>query len=164
MDPFDNKLLDEIAEGERWLAGHAPPAVSDETLDRIRRAARAELARTHPCVRGWAAWQGAAASAAAILLAVTVGWFSTQTPTAPAWDLGDLAFAEENGSSIETFDAIDADVASLETVDEDDRWAVSGAALYDALDSALSESASGDLNNTGAMRPHAGRMDRIEEA
>lgn len=167
MDPFDRQKLEEITHGERWLAEFPPPFVSEESLARIRRAVRQELSLrgSEAAERGRSAWQGVAVSAAAILLAVTIGWYSVQSETgAPAWELADSDFVEEISDTFVTFAAIDAEVTSLETVDDERVWVLSGAALYEAMEGALSEPETNDFNDTGAMRSTPVGIGRIEEA
>ncbi len=150
MNGIDRNIRDDIAENERWLAGFNAPGASRELLDNIKQAMRTELTRQRSR-RRWSAWQGAAASAAIILLAVGVGWLSTQVKTNPADAPLAMIDAEEITDSLEAMSLGDGytDWASA----TDDAWAVSATALYDDWEAAMSGSDTNGLDDTGAMLP-----------
>lgn len=153
MDRHDEKTRDEIAAGERWLAGFETPGASPELLERLKRAARDELRRRQAPDQGrrWAPWHGAAAAAAMILLSVTVGWYSTRLQPSPAGN-GDgyELLAEEIEARLEVLAAADSEVSVLDGLTTEDGWSVSGATLYEALETAMASDWPDEMDDMGA--------------
>ncbi len=153
MNRIDKNIRDDIAENEGWLAGFEKPRASRELLDGIKQSVRAELARQEQQRgrRRWSAWQGAAAAAAMILLAVGFGWLSTQTNPGSAATPLVLVDADEITASLEAMSVGDdySDWGS----DSGDAWTVNATALYDDLEAAMPDSDSNGNDDTGALLP-----------
>jgi len=163
MNGSDRNIRDDIAENERWLAGFETPRASRELLDSIKQSMRDESARQKQQRgrRRWSAWQGAAASAAMILLAVGVGWLSTQTGSEPADTRWAQAAADEIEASLEAMSVGDdySDWGS----ESDDAWTVNATALYDDWQAAMSDSDSNRSDDAGAFLPAGSDGRRVEE-
>src|SRR5262245_56358065 len=81
MSESDRNMLEQIERGERWLAGISTPGPSADVIARVKGAVGRELARGQkPAAHQWRwpAGLGAIATAAAITLAVWVGWQSSK--------------------------------------------------------------------------------------
>lgn len=163
MDRTDRNIRDDIAENERWLAGFETPPASRALLDKLKQSMRAELTRQKQQRgrRRWSAWQGAAASAAMILLAVGVGWLSTQATPSPADAPLARIDAEEITASLEAMSVGDSytDWGSA----DDDTWTVSATALYDDWEAAMPDGDSNGVDDTGALLPIGSDGRRVEE-
>lgn len=155
MNDFDRDKMDQIADAERWLAGFPTPPPSPEVLHRIKQAVRREAAAIGDAGgrRHWAPWHGAAASAAMILLAVAVGWYSTRLPIGSTAAFEDrvesLAIAEEIEASLSWLATMDEDFLDLEAFASDEAWTLSGTALYEAFEDATSAEPELDLEDAG---------------
>ncbi len=144
MCELEDRMLEEIADDERWLAGFATPGPSPHAVADAKRAARRELGRVRGETR-WRRWLGVLSAAAAIALAVGVGWrsmswFEGSQPAIasadplPAW----VSQAIEESST--TFRELDLGVGELEQQAVDGSWQSGGAALYEAIEDAFTES------------------------
>jgi len=161
MDGFDPQAREEIAAGERWLAGFETPEQSEASLGKVKQAIREELAcrQVEGAPERRPAWHGVLAAAAAIGLCVTVGWYSTHVEwpatdsTWPAVASGDIRDAEADAfeQSIEALATTDEGLAGLEVMTSDSAWTLSGAALYEALEDAVSDDAADDVNGMGVL-------------
>ncbi len=144
VDRFEQDMFDEIAEGERWLAGLDAPSFSPALEQRVKAAVRNELDRTSaPIRRRWSAVQGTFAAAAMIGLAVLTGWYSTRLYESSQ---SPLMFADaESVHAISELQIIVGDGITDDSLDElaqwvdEDSFALTGASLFDALDQILSE-------------------------
>lgn len=162
MDGLDSQTRQEIAAGERWLAGFDTPGPDDASLDAIKRAVREELAsqQGESLRKQRPAWHGALAAAAAMGLCVTAGWYSVHSgwssagsPGAPWQELanGPDAAADAFEQSIEALVSMDEGLAGLEVMTSDSAWALSGTALYEALEEAVSDDAAEKTNEMGVF-------------
>lgn len=86
MRSFDPDNLErEIAEGERWLRQFETPSPSPKVIASLKDILTAELGsdrvgeRAAP-MRRISGWHGSLAAAAALLLAIGVGWYSLPGP------------------------------------------------------------------------------------
>ncbi|HWL93279.1 MAG TPA: hypothetical protein VNT79_07070 [Phycisphaerae bacterium] len=155
MSERDKKLNDEIAEGERWLAGFGRPAASDELLARIKQSVRHEVLRVNASAavgRSWKHWHGALAAAASIALCVGVAGYSTRfQPLQRATlvqDLEPVAVEREVTALLSFLPASDDELAELEESNSDDAWALDGPSLYEAMEAAFED----DASESGAWR------------
>jgi hypothetical protein len=158
MNDFEPKLQDEITAGEKWLSGFSTPSPSSDAMERTRRAVRGELSRpklAHFATRHWAAWRGAAAAAAVMVLAVTIGWLSFETGTrpAPVASLTDPLplWSNEIREDSTRFAGLDDNLSDLEEWSADQPWAVNGASLYDTLEGVLGDDTTKSTGDTGAL-------------
>jgi hypothetical protein len=154
MSDSDRNNLNEMERGERWLAAIPTPPPSADSIDRVKRAVRDELRRQSPVVhRRWSAPYGALAAAAAIALAVWVGWVATRkTPNAPL----QIANAGNSGSqsrpihvddesvapsdeSVAMANDIEEKLTSLEDWSGDETWDLTGHSLSEAMDEIFSD-------------------------
>lgn len=165
MSEIDPNILSQIERDERWLAGMKTPAPSDECIAHIKRAVHEELRRgsatTH---RRWWAGYGVFAAAAAIALAVWIGWPAAQsTPSitqapaivkrsapaiAPVVAETEPAIATDD--SLALVNEIDDTLSTLEDWSQDSAWDLSGKSLAEALDDVFSEPAKDNANRRGA--------------
>ncbi|RIK67702.1 MAG: hypothetical protein DCC65_06140 [Planctomycetota bacterium] len=145
MSEPDNRLHDEIAEGERWLAAQPTPGPAPEAVERAKAAARRELMRTsaEPARAQVRPWHGVLAAAASLALAVGVGWYVVRTHEPPASTLagGDaeptldtIAAAAADTTQLALFDD---DLTELEDWSAEESWSAGGASLYEAMREAL---------------------------
>ena len=84
---------------------------------------------------------------------VHAGWPATGSHGAP-WPAvaeGSDAAADDFEQSIEALAGMDEDLAGLELMTSDSAWALSGAALYEALEDAVSDDAADNMNDTGVF-------------
>lgn len=82
MRAFDPDNLErEIAEGERWLRQFETPSPSPKAIANLKKVLTAEMGsdrvggRAAP-MRRFSGWHGTLSAAAALLLAIGVGWYS----------------------------------------------------------------------------------------
>ncbi|QDV91908.1 hypothetical protein RAS2_30160 [Phycisphaerae bacterium RAS2] len=82
MQAFDSDNLErEIAESERWLRQIETPSPSPKAIANLKEVLTAEMGsdrvggRAAP-MRRFSGWHGSLAAAAALLLAVGIGWYS----------------------------------------------------------------------------------------
>lgn len=155
MSEFDRRMQEEVAAGERWLATFATAPPSSDGIERVRRAVRGELCRLGPMVSGqrWAAWHGALAAAAGIMLAVTVGWLSTGTSVQPRGSLVAeeiAAWPKETEDEVITLARLDEELSDLEAWSEGQAWDMDGTALYDAFDEVLEDTSNDARGEAGA--------------
>ncbi len=162
MNANDRDIRDDIAENERWLSGFETPSASRELLDSIKQSMRTELARgKRPSRRRWSAWQGAVASAAMILLAVGVGWMSTQG--GPRGDHEQVVQVDADDiANIFRDMSVGDDYADWSST-SDDAWTVSATALYDDLEAAMWDGDADGTDNTGAFLPAGSDGRWVEE-
>lgn len=145
MTEQDRKMHEEIADHEKWLAVYSTPAPSASAVARAKSAAReAMLSSRARRPRGaWRVWQGVAASAAIIALAVFVGYRAVQTtPSAPMAvaerdPIPSLPEASREGTTRVT--DFDDDLTDLETWSAQANWGMSGASLFELMDEALDD-------------------------
>jgi hypothetical protein len=156
-----NSQLREIAEAEKWLAGHETPLPSSESLAAIRRAVRDELdaQASGRFPMNWKAWHGAVSAAAVVALCVGVAWrFSASTsPRSPG-----IEVAGANGNVLTWPDQTEEDVLVLADLEADlsdfEAWADEAAAvaaedsLYQALEDALQQPAEPADSDQSTMR------------
>lgn len=161
MNGLDPQIREEISANERWFAGFETPGADEASLGKIKQAVREELV----CRQGESsrkqrpAWHGVLAAAAAIGLCVTAGWYSvhvgwsstgshgTAWPTVTTGESAVDAFER----SIEALASTNEDLAALEVMTSDSAWALSGTALYEALEDAVSDDAAEKTNEMGVF-------------
>ena len=125
MTEFNHNMHDEIAEGERWLAGKADASAPAVAIGRTKDAVRAELARRARTVPGmtWRPWHGTLAAAAALALCVTIGWQSMRSysrsvpPTDEGGAIVFLPAASE--TQLAAFDTLEQELSEIEAWDSD---------------------------------------------
>ena len=138
-------MHEEIADHEKWLAIYSTPAPSDSAVARAKSAAREAMlaSRVRSPRTAWRVWQGVAASAAIIALAVFVGYRAVQTtPSAPMAvaerdPIPSLPEASREGTTRVT--DFDDDLTDLETWSAQANWGMSGASLFELMDEALND-------------------------
>jgi len=149
----ENLKMQAIRDGEDWLSGFVTPGPSLSAIERAKLAARGELGRrgSERTVRRWAAWHGMLAAAASIALAVTVGWYSTHVYDSPGGvvAVADLVptWSDDVTEEFARYDELDEELSEFESWVKDENWALSGSSLYETLEGAWENGASGD--NTG---------------
>lgn len=168
MMGFDHKMLDEIKEGEHWLATIADAPPPRNHIERIKRAVHAELGHTRANATGqrWAVWHGALASAAAIALAVTVGWLSSVTLVSPTGNIVAetvTTWPDETEQEVVTLAYLDEGLSDLETWTEEQAWDVDGTTMYEAFEEALEDTSNGTASETGASMLWPRGQSEIEE-
>lgn len=148
------RMLEEIAENERWLASFQTPPADARLRARLRAAAHRELESARGATGSASrrrSWQGALAAAAMLLLAVCIGWYGVGISNPPDGAYFADAGTEEailpsiSATSLEQaeqFATLEYGMSDLEAWATEDRWAVSGASLYEALEEAFA--ANGD--------------------
>ncbi len=140
MSDFGDKLREEIADGEHWLAGFEMPEPSRESVERVKGAVLAELGKVGADVPAdrWTRWHGVAAAAASIALAVGVGWYSARHNQSAidvlAQDEPASAWSDETWQDAVALGDLDDELADLESWTSEDAWDVDGVMLYEALD------------------------------
>lgn len=145
MADHDRKMLDEIAEDERWLAVYSTPAPSSVSVERAKAAAReaARLLISGQTGRTWRVWQGIAGVAAAIALCVFVGWRASQDTNQGETQLAMLdpmpVLPEQSYESITRISTFDEELSDLEDWSVQASWGVSGASLFEIMDEAMDE-------------------------
>jgi hypothetical protein len=138
-------MHEEIADHEKWLAVYSTPAPSASAVARAKSAAREAMlsSRVRRPKTAWRVWQGVAASAAIIALAVFVGYRAVQTaPSAPMAvaerdPIPSLPEASREGTTRVT--DFDDDLTDLETWSAQANWGMSGASLFELMDEALDD-------------------------
>ncbi len=168
MSELDANVNDEIADGERWLAGFQTPEPSRECVQRVKAAVRSEVGRAGPrdAAGRWVWWHGALSAAASIALAVTVGWHSTRhhcsVPAGLAQGDAMSAWSDETWQDAVALGDLEDELSDLETWTSDDAWDADGAVLYEALDGVLQEVVDGD-DDLGASigRSPLGRIEEV---
>lgn len=143
MKPSEEKMLNEIAAREQWLASCETPGPSPAAVARVKEAMRRELQTgATSAKRPWRPWHGALASAAAIALCATVVWQSGQAPSTieVASVDEDHAWVAPSNAKTTVIATFESDLDQLETSSDEDSWALSGASMYEAMEDALDES------------------------
>lgn len=161
MSEKESRMHEEIAEGERWLAGQETPRPSLEAVERAKAAARKELVHMRASGgRGmFRLWHGVVAAAASIALAVGIGWYGVRThepdrqtlvvaDTEPVIEVMDTATGEET-TQLAYFED---DLSELEEWSSEESWDAGGASLFEAMNDALNEKADGSGERNGATR------------
>jgi hypothetical protein len=161
MNEIDSKMKEEIAAGEQWLAGFSAPSPSPAALERTRQAVQGELLRMQSgrlAAPRWAAWHGAFAAAAAIALAVTIGWYSFETAQ-PSGNTGTartdslLAWSADAQEEVTRFASLDEGLSDLEEWSAEQPWAANGASLYEAIEGTLEDDVGPSDGESGALAP-----------
>ncbi len=159
MTRIDDDTLEEIAQDEAWLASFDTPPATAEAIARTKKAIRAELAGSEATGRPrWHAWQGAAAGAAAIFLAIGVVWYAAAPPAGrPLINAarGDLVFADEIEQALDAIADDETTSAGFAAAEED--WDLGGAELCDVVEAILTEDQAYDQDQTGAQAPERQR-------
>lgn len=145
MNEQERQMHEEIADHEKWLAVYSTPAPSASAVARAKSAAREAMlaSRVRRPRTAWRVWQGVAASAAIIALAVFVGYRAVQTtPSAPLAvaerdPIPSLPEASREGTTRVT--DFDDDLTDLETWSAQANWGMSGASLFELMDEALDD-------------------------
>ncbi|MFH1418598.1 MAG: hypothetical protein ABII12_09985 [Planctomycetota bacterium] len=168
MSEFDPKLEQEVAAGERWLAGFSTPGPSPEAMERVRLSVRRELRRTAQRVGRWQTWHGVLAAAASIALAVTVGWYSsTLYETSAYLARADEVLAEwtdETAEQVVRFASLDQGLSELESWSASQDWSIDDAAMYEVLEEVSEDAGNGvDVEGPGARLAPLRGLDATEE-
>jgi anti-sigma-K factor RskA len=122
MSASDEKLIEEIEEGQLWLSQFDTPLPSAAAMARAKQAIRHEIhgpASTHPTLKlrhGWRPWHGALASAASIALAVLVGYSRTNSHR-PEITVAPVATTTITESDLITYTTLDSELSELESID-----------------------------------------------
>lgn len=161
MNEDDRLRRVEIDEGERFLAGFPTASPSPSAVAHIKLAIRAELARgIQPPTRSWATWHGVLAAAAALAIAVTVGWLSARQHGPASLVATDAEpesswLADTNREAVALTD-LEKQLSALEAWSEDNAWDVSGTALYETLHNALDDAPKGNnpTDEGASAAPH----------
>lgn len=169
MGGFDRKLENEIATGERWLATFETAPPSTASVERVKRAVRAELGGARPGFRTgrWAVWHGVLAAAAAIALAVTVAWHSVRSDVQSArsiagrWDIP--TWSTETAQEAVVLADLDQELSELEAWSVEEAWDWGGSALYEAMERALNETPDGDPAEAGTSMRRSRTFIKTEE-
>ncbi len=156
MSEFDRQMQDEIAADERWLALFDTPPPSGETIDRLEQVMgdELELERGRSSSGRRASWPGVLAAAAAMALAVTIGWHSARRHTSGPYSPGQNEFASswlaEKQQDAVAMSDFDEQLSELEAWSVEETWDLSGASLYGALEDALNDLPDESPAETGA--------------
>lgn len=158
MSDADRNMLNEIAEGEAWLAPFGTPAPSADLLLRVKRAVRSELAASPASARRLVrlrAWHGSVVAAAALALSVGVAWYSTRLPAPDPAVMSVTAKDRQLEKEIEALFAVsfgaEDTLADLESMTESEDWSLDETTFYGAFDEAFGEAADSDAS--GASLP-----------
>jgi hypothetical protein len=140
------------------------------TIARFKQAIDAELAHGIRAVdRPWATWQGVFAAAAALAIAVTIGWQSASQYGAASntwadsdWDSSWLS--DTNHDAVVLTD-IETNLSALEKWSSDDSWEANGSKFYETVNDALEETPnSNNPGDKGASAAPPQSAEKSEEA
>jgi len=172
MSELDQNRIDDIEQGERWLATLATPAPSADCQARVRQAVHAELRRRQSCTtqQRWSPTTGIFAAAAAIALAVGVGWYAKQSmppdsaapqiaarSPSPSYKDTGIAISVDTGGvaeadgepSLAMSSQLDDNLKTLEEWSKDSTWDLTGSSLSAALDEVYSMPVSKGTGHNG---------------
>jgi hypothetical protein len=170
MSEFDRQMQDEIAADERWLATFDTPPPSAETIDRLQQVMHdeLELKRRRSLTGQRASWHGVLAAAAAIALAVTIGWHSTRRHTSEPYSPSQNEFASswlaERQQDALAMSDLDDQLSELEAWSVEETWGLGGASLFGALEEALDDLPDESPAETGASTWGPWTHDKTEVA
>ncbi len=149
MNKSDYHTQKEIEKLERWLSGFETPAPSSEVVRLAKSAARRELhgQLATASIGKWKAWHGSIAAAAAILLAVGIGWYSQSFDVSRGTNdgMGDAIWTfaslpERSQEDTIRLAHLDEALMDVETWTTDLAWGADGASMYELMEEALTES------------------------
>lgn len=144
MNKSDRNMHEEIDQMERWLSGYPTPAPSRECVQRARIAARQTLHEQHAvgAPSRWHIWHGSLVAAAAIFLAIGIGWYSRTIEEPSGWAMADRdlpwALPERSEEITLRLASLDEDLREVEDWFSDVSTSASGAAMYELMEEALS--------------------------